>query len=113
MTPGKLRVYSALAQGYMALGRATRTQGPYQAAERVILRAVRIHERPEQRRDLACAAYERGDFALALAELARAEALQPDRPDCLVLKGYALIRSGRTREGEAALARAHMLYSAP
>ena len=110
MAPAKLRVHSNLAHSYLALARGTGDPAHYAGAERVIRRSLRIRQRPEQYRDLAYAAYERGDDAAALEALARALALRPDRPDCLVLQGYALIRSGRWREGEAALARARVLY---
>ena len=102
VAPRKLRVHSNLAQRYRR--QAGHFRGPllWAAAERTIGRAIRIRERPEQHRDLAVIAYERGDQAKAMEALARALLLEPGRPDCLALRELFLARP-----------RLGALYSAP
>lgn len=86
VAPGKLRVHANLAQRYRRQAGTYGLPGLWDAAERTIGRAIRIRERPEQHRDLAVIAYERGDQAKAMGALSRAFRLEPGRPDCLALQ---------------------------
>ncbi len=86
VAPRKLRVHANLAQRYRRQAFAFGNPDLRVSAQRVIGRAIRIRERPEQHRDLAVIAYEGGDQAKALDALDRALRLEPGRPDCLALQ---------------------------
>ncbi len=69
VAPRKLRVHANLSNRYLALALERRRTGEggapvnnlFDASERLIRRAIRIRERPEQHRDLAKIAWWRGD----------------------------------------------------
>jgi Flp pilus assembly protein TadD len=101
--PQKLRPHANLSVRY-------RLQGKAERAEPLIRRAIRIRPMPEQYRDLAMVALERGDTEAGLAALEPLFRRDPGRADCLPILGRLQLLAGRYDAAVEALTRARAKY---